>query len=608
MLHWLFGKFENLIDFRSHELYLNKDSSALRILVTLLAPFRWIIALSAFTGVAITLIELARVYAISYLVDAVSTSPQNVISPDNMFFFGMIIVAYAILDPIIWLANYMLRAQSLSSQSEASSLWQAHKAASRHDLAYFNTLHAGQVAARINQVSSAAQSCAELIAGRFPMGFIRFLGSISIMLYLSPVFILPIMAWMILNAFFAGYLAPRVNAQVEKIAEGASMVSGAITEYFSNIRSIKSSFSYNAENTCILDKLELQHKNNIDINRLTTATGLYIRLINTGLLVLVLVLGLNGLSRGTVSIGEFVAAVTLAGGMAADAGWFVAIWEGLTQSLGMIRDARSTVIHDPQVTDRDAPSMLPFEISPKITFRDVNFSYDSAKLVLENINLEIQSGEKIGFVGPSGTGKSTLIDLLLRLYDVTGGAILLDDINIKQIPLSVLRGTFSAVSQKDALFHRSIRGNIAFGSDGADFDDLQRAAKQAGAAPFITALTRPNGSSGYDIVVGERGAKLSGGQQQRVLLARAFMQDRPVLVLDEATSALDSRTESFIQSSIAANYKDKTVIAIAHRISTVKDFDKIVVVDKGKIAAVGSHEELLRSSKLYRELWDKQRR
>ncbi|EJM98773.1 ABC transporter ATP-binding protein [Phyllobacterium sp. YR531] len=608
MLRQLFGKFEGLIDFRSHELHLDNSSSALRILIVLLAPFRWIIGLSAISGMAITLIELARVYAISYLVDTVSVSPQKIISPDNLFLFGIIIAAYAILDPLVWLTNYMLRAQSLSSQSEASALWQAHKAASKHDLAYFNSLHAGQITARIGHVADAAQSCAELVAGRFPMGFIRFLGSISIMLYLSPVFLFPVAIWLVLNAFFAVYLAPKVNVQVEKISQGASGIYGVITEYFSNIRSIKSSYVYDTENNFILQKIDQQNNNNIEINRLTTITGLYIRLINTGLLSAVILLGIYGLNYGTVSVGEFVAAVTLAGGMAADAGWFVAIWEGITQSLGAIRDARSTIISNPQITDYGTNSFRGFNEPPQISLKNVSFGYEAGKQILNDISLEILPGERIGIVGLSGSGKSTLVELLLRLYDVTTGTILLNGQNIKHIPLSTLRGVFAFVSQKESLFHRSIRDNIAFGTGNASINEIHWAAERAGAASFIESLGGGDGPSGYDIVIGERGTKLSGGQQQRIMLARALLQKRHILVLDEATSALDSKTESFIQASINENAENKTVIAIAHRISTVKNFDRIVLLDKGFIAAVGVHEDLLNSNDLYRELWDKQRR
>lgn len=401
MLGSLFKKFEDVVEFGAHELHLSSNVSPLYILLMFLHPFRRIIIASATTGMILAGFELAKLWAVSYLVDAVAYSKGVHLPAGTLLTFGIIIASYALLDPVIWLVHYMLRMQSLTSQTRASAQWQSHKAATRHDLAYFNTTHAGQIAGRIGQIAGSVQAGAELLAGRFPVGFIRFVGSVILVSYLAPLFLLPVIIWIVLNGMFAIWLVPHFNVQTQKVAETASMVNGSITEYFSNIRAIKTSFAYAIENAYVLTAIRKQNFNNLEINRLTTFTGLAIRILNTGLVAVVLALGIHGLNAQTVSVGEFVAGVTLASGMATDAGWFVAIWEGLTQTLGVIKDAQGVIDPHPKIVDKN---VVPgrFQTPPLIEFSDVSFSYDDRMPVLNRVNLEIRPGEKIGIVGPSG--------------------------------------------------------------------------------------------------------------------------------------------------------------------------------------------------------------
>ncbi|MBC2885408.1 ABC transporter ATP-binding protein [Ochrobactrum sp. CM-21-5] len=601
MLIRIFNYFEQLVDFHNHSLRAHQSSTALSLFFTLIKPFRRLIAASALSGAALTVIDLLRLWAVAHIVDMVTHPTELSLTTTTITLFGALIVAYAIADPALWLANYMLRMQALRSQTKSSALWQTHKAASQHDMEYFHTHHAGQIAGRIGQLSNAVQSGIEILAGRFPLGFVRFAGSAILISYLAPLFVVPVLIWIILNGLLAIYLVPKFNAQAEMISETSSIVNGAVTEYYSNIRAIKTLFAFDTENSFVLSRIDRQHQTNLDINRLTTFAGLFIRLLNTSLVACILALGLYGLGHGMISAGEFVAGITLAGGMAADAGWFVGVWEGLTQTFGTIRDTRSTVTAQPTV--KDGHEHLRASHPPHISVKNVHFSY-GLRQTLSNISFEIEPGQKVGIVGPSGAGKSTLIDLLLRLYDVDAGQITLDGQDIRSVNISELRGFFSVVAQNDALFHRSIKENIAFGTTISDDGAIKHAAKLADASLFIEELS-PDGK-GFDMVVGERGAKLSGGQQQRILLARAFLQNRPVLILDEATSALDTNSESLIKDAIVSLDVGTTVIAVAHRLSTVKDFDKIIVLESGEVVATGSHAYLLHSCGLYRELWIKQ--
>ena len=272
--------------------------------------------------------------------------------------------------------------------------------------------------------------------------------------------------------------------------------------------------------------------------------------------------------------------------------------------MGSAYSSVKTMLVSPVVTDED--NALPLsKDNIEIAFSNVSYSYNDSEKnasAVSKFNLQVRPGEKIGLVGYSGSGKTTLTKLLLRFMDVSNGSIAIGGVNIRDTNQSDLRNLISYVPQEPLLFHRSVGQNILYGQPGATPTDLARVAKLAYADEFIDDLPQ-----GYDTLVGERGVKLSGGQRQRVAIARALLRNSPILVLDEATSALDSRSEKLIQKALWHLMKDKTALVVAHRLSTIQHMDRIVVMDKGKIVQVGSHEELLKDkSGIYAELWTHQ--
>jgi ATP-binding cassette subfamily B protein/subfamily B ATP-binding cassette protein MsbA len=269
-------------------------------------------------------------------------------------------------------------------------------------------------------------------------------------------------------------------------------------------------------------------------------------------------------------------------------------WEAVQSALAGADRVGELLKEDPEIRSQKGADVLDGRVRGEIIFKDVSFHYNQGDNVLENINLNIPASHSIALVGPTGVGKSTLVSLIPRFYDVVSGSILLDGKDIRQVTLESLRRQISIVLQDVFLFHGSVRENILFGYAGANESDLVNAAKIANAHEFIVNLPE-----GYDTLIGERGVKLSGGQKQRLSIARAVLKNAPILILDEATSSVDTETELLIQQALDRLMAGRTAIIIAHRLSTIRNANTIVVLEGKGIAEMGSHDELLTRQGLY---------
>ncbi|MEL7082686.1 MAG: ABC transporter ATP-binding protein, partial [Pseudomonadota bacterium] len=398
---------------------------------------------------------------------------------------------------------------------------------------------------------------------------------------------------------------PRIRSRSAARAGARAQVSGQVVDTITNIKTVKLFAHADHEDRAALGAMSLFRDRALDFGYI--AAGFRFCLMALAGLLPVLLMGSTLLfwQAGQASAGDIVAAGAVAIRISQMTGWVSFTLMAIYSNIGEVEDGIRTLTPPIRVqNDEDARDLtVP---RGEISFDDVSFAYGRDIGGVQGITLTIAPGEKLGIVGASGAGKSTLVSLLLRLYSGESGQIRIDGQDIERVTQESLRRQIGMVTQETAMFNRSARDNILYGRPDATEDDMIAAARKAEAHDFITDMQDHKGRNGYDAHLGERGVKLSGGQRQRIALARALLKDAPVLVLDEATSALDSEVEASIQSALRRAMDGKTVLAIAHRLSTLTEMDRIVVMDRGQIVEEGSHEELLARNGLYARYWQRQ--
>ena len=521
----------------------------------------------------------------------------------------MILAAVVMGSSFLVALQTMLKHQTLAGNFPMRLRWNFHRMMLGQSMSFYQDEFAGRVSAKVMQTALAVRDTCLIMTDILVFVTIYFVTMIIIVGGFDSWLMVPFFVWVTLYVIALRWFVPRLSRVSRRQADARALMTGRITDAYTNIATVKL-FSHAGREAAYAKSAMQEFMATVHAQmRLVSAMEIVIHTLS-----MALILGIAGValwlwSNGQVGVGALAATTAMALRLNGMSHWIMWEMASLFEQVGTVQDGINTLSRPHRVLDR--ADAAPLKVTRgEIRFEHVSFAYGAtgpdARPVIDDLSLVIRPGEKIGLVGRSGAGKSTIVNLLLRFHDVEKGRILIDDQDIAAVTQNSLREQIGMVTQDTSLLHRSVRENILYGRPHATDEDMIAAAMRAEAHDFVLDLADPKGRRGYDAHVGERGVKLSGGQRQRIAIARVMLKDAPILLLDEATSALDSEVEAVIQDSLYRLMEGKTVVAIAHRLSTIAAMDRLIVLDGGRIVEEGDHRSLLVRDGLYARLWARQ--
>lgn len=547
------------------------------------------------------------------LLDWMNTTPRDEFLTTHGGSLVWMAVVVGLVRPVTMLGSRMMINLALAPGIVNATRWQNHRYVLRQSMSFFQNDFAGRISQKVMQTGHGVREAVINIVDGAWLMLIYLVGISALLLQIDRLLMLPIIVWMIGYAAVIVFMVPPVRGKSAALSEATSSLSGRVVDSYTNIQSVKLFAHNKLEENFVADGIA-HHTSafRVMMRAILTMTAA-ITVLNTLLVIATATLSIYLWMGDAISVGSIAIANGLVVRLNQMSGWILRTITSLFENIGTVQNGIETLA---QKTDiEDAPDARKLQVTKgHIVFDDVSFRYDSAVVatgkpivpIISGCTFEVRPGEKIGLVGRSGAGKSTLINLLMRFHDLTEGAVTIDAQDVRSVQQDSLRSSIAVVSQDTALLHRTIRDNIRYGRESATDEEIIAAAQRAAAMEFIPDLSDSLGRTGLDAYVGERGVKLSGGQRQRIAIARVILKDAPILILDEATSALDSEVEAAIQSQLNQLMEGKTVLAVAHRLSTIAALDRLIVLDEGKVIESGSHQELLENEGLYARLWHRQ--
>jgi len=554
---------------------------------------------------SIALSEVALFGLLGHVVDWLGKANRDTFLSEQAFWLWAVGAVVVFGLPIVVALESMVINQTLLGNVPQRIRWLIHRYVLRQSMTYFQDEFAGRVSTNLMQTALAVRDTAMKIFNVLNYVVFYFAGAVVLAAMNDWRLAVPFVIWLCGYGALLRYFIPRLADISARQSNARALMTGRIVDAYTNISTVKLFSHSQREEGYAKEAMEEFLPTVYTQMRLASVLNISLYCLNVLLLAAVVGLGIWLWLHNAITPGAIAVAAALVLRFFGMSQWIMWEMSALFENIGTVRTGINAFSVPRLVADKPGAGPLVVR-SGEVRFEHVNFHYGKAAGIIDDLSFTLKPGEKVGLVGRSGAGKTTIVNLLLRFYDLESGTITIDGQDISSVTQDSLRAAIGMVSQDTSLLHRSVRDNIVYGRPGATEAQMIAASESAEAHEFITRLSDSVGRAGYDAHVGERGVKLSGGQRQRVAIARVLLKDAPILVLDEATSALDSEVEAAIQSQLHRLMQGKTVIAIAHRLSTIAAMDRLIVIDDGKVVEEGSHAELIALGGEYARLWARQ--